>query len=121
MIYYLYYVLIIPEEIRVGDLKQEFGGVNSYATSYSSAGFLAVGYFGDSQCKNSLMTGGIAVNQCYTHTDDGYAYKILLTKGIYLHHLKDDFVLLYLIYIYIYLLYIILICRLLWRRYCTIL
>ena len=45
------------------------------------------------------MTGGIAVNQCYTHNDDGYAYKILLTKGIYLHHLKDDFILLYLIYI----------------------
>jgi hypothetical protein len=51
----------------------------SYATSYSSGGFLAFSYFTDDQCTEAMFTTGFPVNTCFIEV--GYAYMVRLAKG----------------------------------------
>ena len=61
-------------------LKGSFSGeAATYATGYSSTGWITKGSFEGGDCTNPLIVAGMSANVCYI--DEGFAYKILLAQG----------------------------------------
>lgn len=72
----------------------------SFATTYTSAGYIANGIYTDTACSVMEFTVGTPVNTCFVE-EEGYAYMYRLIQGITSPTFLKDLCVIFFVYLYI--------------------